>query len=291
MKKLVSVVLILSLVFTLAACGSEPETEQIPDPRPTAESFPTVEIELPDVGDDDSVVPPDEPETHEDPETPEEPVEISIEVGNIIPFGDYDWLILDVQDGKALIITENIIEMRAFSHEYEMYISVGWEESDLRAYLNDEFYNSFNESDREKIVRVTNDNPDNPWLVALSENDTENYIFLLSLDEVLQYFGDSGQLYYNLLDEPMVVENEGFPTTEWWFDDERDIEIDDEYNSARIAYDYNGEAQKWWLRTPARLSGGGAAISEEGYIDVCGFAVGRASLSGVRPAMWISIES
>jgi hypothetical protein len=201
-----------------------------------------------------------------------------------------------VQDGRALIITEKITERRAFSHEDDMYSYIGWEESELRAYLNDEFYNSFDESDREKIIKVTNNNPDNPWLVSPSENDTENYIFLLSLDEVVQYFGDSGLLYDNRFDEPMQTENEYSGILYWWIDDERRNEypfaIDDEFNNERLAYENNGTAWYWWLRSPALFSGGAAAVTEEGFIDVFGWHVGRANSSyGVRPAMWISVES
>jgi hypothetical protein len=176
-----------------------------------------------------------------------------------------------------------------------MYSYIGWEESELRAYLNDEFYNSFDESDREKIIKVTNNNPDNPWLVSPSENDTENYIFLLSLDEVVQYFGDSGQLNGNRLDEPMQVEGEDGMTLSWWIDDERNeypFAVDDEFNSARLAYENNGTAWYWWLRSPALFSGGAAAVKDDGLIDVFGWHVGRANSSyGVRPAMWISTES
>jgi predicted small lipoprotein YifL len=55
-KKLSALTLALSLMLTLAACGSEPEPEQAPDSRPTADLFNAVEvpaeIEIPDEPDD-----------------------------------------------------------------------------------------------------------------------------------------------------------------------------------------------------------------------------------------------
>jgi hypothetical protein len=74
MKKLLILMLALSLVLSLAitltACGSEPEAEEVFDPRPTADSFPTLEVPAEP---DDPAVPIDEPETPEEPEEPEEP--------------------------------------------------------------------------------------------------------------------------------------------------------------------------------------------------------------------------
>jgi hypothetical protein len=56
-------------------------------------------------------------------------------------------------------------------------------------------------------------------------NDTDDYIFLLSLEEVVKYFGDSGQLL------------NGNPNYEHG--------ISDEYNGARIAYTLNGSTSEW----------------------------------------------
>jgi hypothetical protein len=35
-----------------------------------------------------------------------------------IRFGAYDWRVLDVQDGKALLLTDKVIEKRSFHAEY-----------------------------------------------------------------------------------------------------------------------------------------------------------------------------
>jgi hypothetical protein len=297
MKKLFSIILTLSLVttlmLTLAACGGEIEPDLYDLTRAAIGDEEVIPLDPPPEPTDDPEIPIEEPEITEELD---EPVEASIEVGNIIPFGDYDWRVLDVQDGRALIITENIIEKRPFNDDdnHKGGTLIMWSDSELRSYLNNEFYSSFNANDREKIIVTINQNPDNPWIVSGEDADTEDYIFLLSLEEVMQYFGgDIGLLYDNRLDEPIPFEEEGFPTRWWWIDDERQgtSRIIDEYNSARIAYDDNGEAQAWWLRTPARFSGAGAGIWPEGYIDVIGWYVARLTPYGVRPAMWISVES
>ncbi len=50
-------------------------------------------------------------------------------VGDEVTFGDFDWLVLDVQDDKALIITADIIGKRPYNDEY---IETTWEHSSLR---------------------------------------------------------------------------------------------------------------------------------------------------------------
>ena len=187
---------------------------------------------------------------------------------NIIEFGNYNWRVLDVQDSYALIITENIIESRLYHNTVEV---VTWETSDIRAYLNGEFLNSFSEECRARIRETNVVNNNNPWFGTDGGNDTIDRIFLLSLEEVVRYFGDSGQLQNRPHRNP------------WW--------IDDRYNSARAARDTSGLASWWWLRTPGDLDNA-TRIASRGRVAVGSYAV-RADwngLGGVRPALWLRLE-
>lgn len=110
-------------------------------------------------------------------------------IGSIIPFGGYDWRILDIQNHTALVITEDIIELRAYN---DVYKDTTWSDCELRRYLNSEFYGSFNQADRSRIIPVMNENPDNQWYGSKGGEDTKDAIFLLSVEEaVCRYFGDS----------------------------------------------------------------------------------------------------
>ena len=42
-----------------------------------------------------------------------------MKVGDKIQFGKFIWRVLEIQDGKALIITDKIIEQRSYHNEYE----------------------------------------------------------------------------------------------------------------------------------------------------------------------------
>ena len=188
------------------------------------------------------------------------------EIGSIISFGGYDWRVLDVQDGRALLLSEYIIEHRAYHNRSE---AVTWETSTLRHYLNNQFFNSFNESDRARIAETRVLNNNNPWRGTHGGNDTNDRIFLLSIEEVVRYFGDSGEL-----------RNREGEWSEW--------AIYDRYNFARIARTRNGEASWWWLRSPGLDSYCAAGVNSGGILDFRGLHVVYGS-GGVRPALWLNL--
>jgi len=64
----------------------------------------------------------------------------SVEAGYIIKFGDYSWKVLDVQNDKALVLCENVTEIRQYN---KIFIDVTWETRSLRQYLNGDFYDRF----------------------------------------------------------------------------------------------------------------------------------------------------
>ena len=108
----------------------------------------------------------------------------AVEVGDIIPFGGHEWRVLEVRGDRALLISEYIIELRAYHYREE---AVTWETSAIRHYLNNEFLNSFRRADRARIPETRLANNDNPWFGTYGGDDTYDKIFLLSLEEVVQY--------------------------------------------------------------------------------------------------------
>jgi len=187
----------------------------------------------------------------------------------IIQFGGYDWCVLDVQDGKTLLLSDRVLEERAYHNEYG---DTTWEQCDLRAYLNGSFLENFNSTERAKIIQTTIVNNDNPWYGTSGGNNTTDRVFLLSLEEVVKYFGDSGQ--FGL----------GNGSGEVWA-------ISDEYDSSRIAYDKNNNACMWRLRSPGIYSGGSVSfISENGILAISASGnVHNNNAHGVRPAMWVNL--
>ena len=116
-------------------------------------------------------------------------------IGSIISFGGYKWRILDTQGNTALIITENIIEQRIY---HDAYKDITWAECALRKYLNGEFYDKFSATDKSRIIPVINKNSDNQWYGTKGGEDTQDNIFLLSIEEAAcKYFGDSSSKLEN----------------------------------------------------------------------------------------------
>ena len=113
-------------------------------------------------------------------------------IGSIIPFGGYDWRVLDVQNNKALILSEKIIEERAYKRK-----DITWETCKLRRYLNGAFYNKFSSQDRARIAetRITTNNP---WYKE--GNATNDKIFLLSIQELALYYAHGHVALANISD-------------------------------------------------------------------------------------------
>ena len=223
---------------------------------------------------------------------------IPIPPGGKVRFGRYDWFVLDKKDNKKLILTEKVIEKRPY-HNQEC--DVTWETSDIRKYLNGDFYNSFSESEKARIIKTNVITKDNPWYGTSGGNPTVDWIFLLSIEEVVKYFGDSGQLSTRYM----------YPNCDWCKDEYLPW-IDDQYNVNRRAVDEMGIVCFWRLRSSggnARSTACVTGFSGDGF-DQGGIGIGNAdmlidghflqtgygnlsqiedikTMNGIRPALWV----
>lgn len=200
-----------------------------------------------------------------------------MQIGDKIRLGRYEWRVLDIQYDMALMITDEIIEQRAY---HDAYKEITWADCALRKYLNGTFYETFDEVDQSKIVMVTNKNFDNQWYGSEGGADTLDQIFILSLEEVCKYFGDSRSL----------LQNRGI-NQRYWF------QRKDENNNKRLAKLQGSEGcWWWWLRSPGRVNLKAAYIfGTDGNIGIQGNNVLKGNLSdgkctgGVRPALWLKL--
>ena len=155
----------------------------------------------------------------------------SVEVGSTITFGPYTWRILDVQSGKALILTDGVIEKRAYNEGG--WDNVTWERCTLRIYLNGEFLQYFTSEEQNRIIKTRNNNHDNLWYGTKGCGNTDDRVFLLSLEEVDRYFGNSGD-YQSL--RRKNYENGKSATT-----NSKGHFFSNAYDNARIAKDADGK--------------------------------------------------
>jgi len=99
--------------------------------------------------------------------------------------------VLKTYSNRALLITENIIERRPYNDKY---VDTSWENCALRKYFNGELYDSFSKEEEALIAETSISNNNNPWYGTIGGRDTKDKMFLLSIEEVIYYFGDSGDL-------------------------------------------------------------------------------------------------
>ena len=173
---------------------------------------------------------------------------------------DVEWLVLEVKDGKALVVSKYALDCKQYNTSNT---DVTWETCTLRKWLNNDFINAaFSSYEKAMIPTVTvsaDKNSTNPG------NATQDQVFLLSITEANKYFGS---------------------------DSARQCKPTD-YAFANGAYvnSVNGNCG-WWLRSPGvtQYSAHSAAyVHNSGGVYESGSDVDIGT-SAVRPAMWISIK-
>jgi len=93
---------------------------------------------------------------------------------DVIYFGKYKnepiaWQILDTKEHKVLLITKEPIEQMEYNKEYK---AIDWENSSLRKWLNEDFYQGFDEKEKARLLKNT-DQTDNVFL--LSNENIKSY--------------------------------------------------------------------------------------------------------------------
>ena len=187
-------------------------------------------------------------------------------IGSIYKFADIDWRVLAVENNRALLISEKILEKRPYNVGF---MNTTWETCTLRKYFNGEFYNKLGAA-KSSIADTPNNNPSNPWYGETGGNATTDKVFLLSLDEVCRYFGDS----------TANLRTKGSTGSDYY--------INDKNNSARIANYGSKAASWWWLRSPGYYSYTAAIVYADGALSVDGNLVFH-DTGGVRPALWLNL--
>lgn len=179
---------------------------------------------------------------------------------------DIEWRVLALEDGKALLITEKLIDCKPY---HETFTNVTWETCTLRAWLNDDFlHEAFSDKEQHKIATVTNQNPDryehdeNGYEFHTDGgNDTQDKIFVLNLDEAEQYFSS----------------------------DQDRLSVATPYAKAKGAYTLPPrEGSCWWLRSPGDNGWSTAEVEYSGVVNVYGLNVYDDKVA-IRPALWLEL--
>lgn len=118
----------------------------------------------------------------------EQAIEIirNIKFGKTVEYGKYSWVVLKRDEKSAMLLaihSDKVEELSAVRYN-ETRADVTWEDSSLRKWLNGEFLeNGFNEEERSKILLTDVVNEDNADYQTDGGNDTQDYVYMLSMSE------------------------------------------------------------------------------------------------------------
>ncbi len=224
------------------------------------------------------------------------------EIGDIVQMGTYEqdgdaetedpicWDVLDKDGDAVLLISHDVIAYQRFSDSRKCVI---WEDSEIRTWLNQEFYaEAFDETEQASIRETTLENlstagfaahvdPSGDVQVRESRPDTKDKIFLLSWKEAEQYYG-------NRLTDASVL---GRRPSRAVLQKRKAIFTDLIIEELPAMYPYSRhlpdgtERLPWMLRSTGMKDYTILVIGYEGkwdqdYPD---------SYNGVRPAMWVNV--
>ena len=223
-------------------------------------------------------------------------------IGDIVQMGTYEqdgdaetedpicWDVLDKDGDAVLLISHDVIAYQRFSDSRKCVI---WEDSEIRTWLNQEFYaEAFDETEQASIRETTLENlstagfaahvdPSGDVQVRESRPDTKDKIFLLSWKEAEQYYG-------NRLTDASVL---GRRPSRAVLQKRKAIFTDLIIEELPAMYPYSRhlpdgtERLSWMLRSTGMRDYNILVIGYEGkwdqdYPD---------SYNGVRPAMWVNV--
>lgn len=107
------------------------------------------------------------------------------QIGDTVTIGDYKWEILEVKNNQAFLMKKSAMEKMPYHDTAE---GVTWEKSTLRQWLNFDFLNdTFTEAEKSNMIQRKIENIDNAVYRTDAGNDTQDYIFLLSIGEAEKY--------------------------------------------------------------------------------------------------------
>ncbi len=197
----------------------------------------------------------------------------SVSVGDYITFGSYEqdndltngkepieWLVLNVQGNRALIISKYAIDAQRFDKDYYPYNP--WEESHLRTWLNSYFLKEvFNLKEQAIIPSVTISNDKNLIDDKESEGITQDQIFVLSISE----------------SEGLLTSSKARKCQPTEYAKVQGLSVNSDNNCW------------WWLRSPG-LDQRHAFVRMDGSISKSGDYI-YGEYGAVRPALWLTLNN
>ena len=181
------------------------------------------------------------------------------------------WVVLRQDVGKALVISEKVLAYMPFKQgtDADQYPKCLYKDSDLRSYLNGEFYHgAFSDAEKAMILTARIMTPYRDEQYNDLQYETDDPVFVLSRDEAARYVSGVGTLVF------------GLPTTL--------VKEENPYEMNSISGVPGVEkAMPWWLRDMGGDSSKYAAYVPATTEQRRTFDKAVYDRLGVRPSFWI----
>ena len=193
-------------------------------------------------------------------------------IGDSVFFGNYpqdkneavepiEWNVLKIEENKVLLLSKYILDTQPYNKYLE---NVTWETSDIRRWLNRKFYKvAFSNMEKKKIVATWIITKNNSEWGTDGGNNTKDKVFLLSVDE-----------------EEELCQNREMKMSE----------VTEYAKKIKIRVGEKTGCSDWWLRSPGSRNCRALHMFDGGNTESIGAYV-HDQWNGVRPAIWVNIES
>ena len=222
----------------------------------------------------------------------EYPNDSNVDIMDTVIFGNYsrndiasqpiEWIVLekDSVNSKALLLSKYILDFKPFEDrysldEYNNISDLSWENSSIRIFLNNVFYNkAFDNIEKAKILSTYVVNAPNEKYGTSSGSDTFDNVFLLSIDEVKKCFAIENT------DVPIKKAISGY----------MEYAVSGKEEDLNRSHDHNGMEKKYksetyWLRSAGKWQ----KIADINYNGIFGISgIEAFKEHGIRPAIWVN---
>ena len=193
--------------------------------------------------------------------------------GDTVTFGRYEqdnvidngpepieWIVLQVEDGKAWLLSKNCIEMVIF---YPERVPMYWAKTELRSWMNGEFIDKAFSAEEQEIILTTAVHNTNPHGMRGAGEDTLDKVYLLSYDEVMSFF-------------PEMADRVAYPSE---YVKAKGCTLSEETGSCR-----------WWTRTSGARNLDMCGIRLDGRMTKYGMQDVDWPGNTMRPCMWVQCD-
>ena len=210
------------------------------------------------------------------------------------------WRILSIKGTEAFLIADQNLDVMQYNRAYK---AVTWENCRIRSWLNgygsesnggridyssNNFIDkAFNKAEQAAILTTDVVNDDNREYGTVGGTDTQDKIFLLSIDEVSN--SGYGFLPYEDADTDYIKDPARQRTNTNYVNNGGTIQSEGMKESAKDYVEKNG-GYWWWLRSPGEESYRATGVHGSGYVHRNGAEV-YSNSNAICPALHLDLSS